>query len=68
MDRQKLAERLEDMIVDIIENDEMDDFRDYLLSVSNLIFEYDIGHLSEIEFAFSMEELKLKFMNYKGVI
>ena len=51
MDRRSLAERLEVVLVDVIENDDLDAFSNYLLSVSNLIWEYDIGILNYEQFS-----------------
>ena len=62
MDRRSLAERLEDVLIDVIENDDLDAFSNYLLSVSNLIWEYDIGILNDEQFTLRMEELKIKFI------
>ena len=35
-DRRKLAERLEDVLVEVIKKDELDAFSNYLLDVSSL--------------------------------
>jgi len=37
--RRQLAERLEDILVDIIEKDELDSFSNYLLDVSSLTWQ-----------------------------
>ena len=65
MDRRELAERLEDILVDVIENDDLDAFSNYLLSLSNLLWEYDIGILSDEQFALRMEELKINYIERK---
>ena len=61
MDRRRLAERLEDVLIDVIKSDDLEAFSNYLLSVSNLLWEYDIGVLNYEQFALRMEELKLKY-------
>ena len=62
MDRRSLAERLEDVLIDVIENDDLDAFSNYLLSVSNLIWEYDIGILNDEQFTLRIEELKINYI------
>jgi hypothetical protein len=62
MSRRDLAERLEDVIVDVIERDDLDAFSNYLLSVSNALWEFDIGAITDEQFALRMEELKFKYI------
>ena len=63
-DRRKLAERLEDILVDIIERDELDAFSNYLLDVSSLKWQLEHSLLDEESYALKMEEAKQKFMKY----
>ncbi len=63
--RRSLAERLEAVLVDVIENGDLYAFSNYLLSVSNLIWEYDIGVLNNEQFALRMEELKINYIERK---
>ena len=65
MDRQKLAERLEDVLIGVIESGDLDAFSNYLLSSSNLLWEYDIRNLSDEQFALRMEELKINYIERK---
>ena len=65
MDRRELAERLEDVLIDVIESGDLDAFSNYLLSSSNLLWEYDIGILSDEQFALRMEELKINYIERK---
>ena len=54
--RRQLAERLEDILVDIIEKDELDAFSNYLLGVSSLTWQLEFKMITEEEFALKMEE------------
>ena len=60
--RRDLAERLEDILVDVIETRELDTFSDYLLDVSSLTWRLEYKMLTEEEFALKMEEVKFKFL------
>ena len=62
-ERRQLAERLEDILVDIIEKDELDAFSNYLLNVSSLTLQLEFKMITEEEFALKMEEAKNKFLN-----
>lgn len=61
--RKQLAERLEDILVDIIEKDELDAFSNYLLDVSSLTWQLEFKMITEEEFALKIEEAKNKFLN-----
>ena len=63
-DRRKLAERLEDVLVEVIEKDELDAFSNYLLDVSSLTWQLEHSLLDEESYALKMEEAKQKFMKY----
>ena len=60
--RRDLAERLEDVLVDVIEKDELDSFSNFLLDVSSLTWQLEYKMLTEEEFALKMEEVKVKFL------
>ena len=60
--RRQLAERLEDILVDVIEKDELDSFSNFLLDVSSLTWQLEYKMLTEEEFALKMEEVKFKFL------
>ena len=45
--RRTLAERLEDILVDVIERGELDAFSNYLLDVSSLTWKLEYNMLSE---------------------
>ena len=60
--RRQLAERLEDILVDVIENDDLDAFSNYLLDVSSLTWQLEYKMLTEEDFALKMEEVKIKFL------
>ena len=62
-ERRQLAERLEDILVDIIEKDELDAFSNYLLDVSSLTWQLEFKMITEEEFALKMGEAKNKFLN-----
>ena len=59
--RRDLSERLEDIIVDAIENSVLDAFSNYLLDVSSLTCRLEYKMLTEEDFALKMEEVKVKF-------
>ena len=61
--RRQFAERLEDILVDIIEKDELDAFSNYLLCVSSLTWQLEFKMITEEEFALKMEAAKNKFLN-----
>ena len=61
-ERRQLAERLEDILVDIIEKDELDAFSNYLLDVSSLTWQLEFKMITEEEFALKMEATKFKFL------
>ncbi len=61
-DRRRLAERLEDILVEVIEKDELDAFSNYLLDVSSLTWQLEHSLLDEESYALKMEETKQKFM------
>ena len=61
--RRTLAERLEDIIVDVIERGELDAFSNYLLDVSSLTWKLEYNMLSKEEHALEMERVKHKFLN-----
>ena len=63
-ERRKLAERLEDVLVEVIERGELDSFSNYLLDVSSLTWQLEHSLLDEESYAFKMEEAKRKFMEY----
>ena len=60
--RRSLAERLEDVLVDVIENGNLDSFSNYLLDVSSLTWQLEYKMLTEEKFALKMEEAKFKFL------
>ena len=60
--RRQLAERLEDILVDVIEKDELDSFSNFLLDVSSLTWQLEYKMLTEEEFSLKMEEVKFKFL------
>lgn len=62
MDRRLLAERLEDVLIDVIENDDLDAFSNYLLDISSLVWNLEYGSLSQEQFALRMEELKINYI------
>ena len=62
MDRRSLAERLEDVLIDVIENDDLDAFSNYLLDISSLVWNLEYGSLSQEQFALRMEELKINYI------
>lgn len=62
-ERRQLAERLEDILVDIIEKDELDTFSNHLLDVSSLTWQLEFKMITEEEFTLKMEEAKNKFLN-----
>ncbi len=64
--RRTLAERLEDILVDVIERGELDAFSNYLLDVSSLTWKLEYNMLSEDEYALEMERVKHKFLNDIG--
>ena len=64
--RRTLAERLEDILVDVIEKGELDAFSNYLLDVSSLTWKLEYKMLSEEEYALEMEAVKHKFLNSIG--
>ena len=61
-ERRQLVERLEDILVDVIEKDELDSFSNFLLDVSSLTWQLEYKMLTEEEFALKMEEVKFKFL------
>ena len=61
-ERRQLAERLEDILVDVIEKDELDSFSNFLLNVSSLTWQLEYKMLTEEEFALKIEEVKFKFL------
>lgn len=63
-DRIRLAERLEDVLVEVIEKDELDAFSNYLLDVSSLTWQLEYRLIDEESYALKMEEAKQKFMKY----
>ena len=63
-DRRKLAERLEDVLVEVIEKDELDAFSNYLLDVSSLAWQLEHRLSDEESYTLKMEEAKQKFMEY----
>ena len=62
MDRRLLAERLEDVLIDVIENDDLDAFSNYLLDIPSLVWNLEYGSLSQEQFALRMEELKINYI------
>ena len=62
-ERRHLAERLEDVLVDVIESGNLDSFSNYLLDVSSLTLQLEFKMITEEEFALKMEEAKNKFLN-----
>ena len=48
--RRDLAERLEDVLVDVIENGDLDAFSNYLLDVSSLTWQLEYKMINEEEF------------------
>ena len=60
--RRSLAERLEDVLVDVIEKGELDAFINYLLDVSSLTWKLEYKIINEETFALEMEQAKRKFM------
>ena len=60
--RRDLAERLEDVLVDVIENDDLDAFSNYLLDVSSLTWQLEYKMINEEKFSLKMEEAKIKFL------
>ena len=60
--RRDLAERLEDVLVDVIEKDELDSFSNFLLDVSSLTWQLEYKMLTEEEFSLKMEEVEFKFL------
>ena len=63
-DRRKLAEKLEDVLVEVIEKDELDAFSNYLLDVSSIAWQLEHRLLDEESYALKIEEAKQKFMEY----
>ena len=63
--RRALAERLEDIIVDVIEKGELDAFSNYLLDVSSLTWKLEYNVLTEEEYALEMECVKHAFLEYR---
>lgn len=61
--RRTLAERLEDILVDVIEKGELDAFSNYLLDMSSLTRKLEYNMLTEEEYALEMEAVKYKFLN-----
>ena len=64
--RRTLAERLEDILVDVIEKGELDAFSNYLLDISSLTWKLEYKMTSEEEYALEMEAVKHKFLNSIG--
>ena len=64
--RRTLAERLEDILVGVIERGELDAFSNYLLDVSSLTWKLEYNMLSEEEYVLEMERVKHKFLNDIG--
>ena len=62
-ERRHLTERLEDVLVDVIESGNLDSFSNYLLDVSSLTLQLEFKMITEEEFALKMEEAKNKFLN-----
>lgn len=62
-ERRQLAERLEDVLVDVIESGNLDSFSNYLLDVSSLTWQLEFKMITEEEFALKMEAAKNKFLN-----
>lgn len=62
-ERRHLAERLENILVDVIESGNLDSFSNYLLYVSSLTWQLEYKMINEEEFALKMEEAKNKFLN-----
>ena len=63
-ERRKLAERLEDILVDIIERGDLDAFSNYLLDVSSLTWKLEYSIIDEETYALQIEEAKRRFMEY----
>ena len=62
-ERRHPTERLEDVLVDVIESGNLDSFSNYLLDVSSLTLQLEFKMITEEEFALKMEEAKNKFLN-----
>ena len=60
--RRTLAERLEDILVEVIEKGELDAFSNYLLDVSSLTWKLEYNMLTEEEYALEMERIKHNFL------
>ena len=60
--RRTLAERLEDILVEVIEKGELDAFSNYLLDVSSLTWKLEYNMLTEEEYALEMERVKHNFL------
>lgn len=60
--RRKLAERLEDVLVDVIESGDLESFSNYLLDVSSLTWQLGHNLINDEEYALKMEEIKKSFI------
>ena len=58
-ERRHLTERLEDVLVDVIESGNLDSFSNYLLDVSSLTLQLEFKMITEEEFAFEPFEYEV---------